>query len=207
MNNYHQALLPDRIYHLFSRAVGKEQLFLSTDNYLFFLQKLKQHTNHICKFYCYSLLPNHFHLLVKIADKETIIAHFETIKKRSFNDATDQLSDFIMERFSNCLNSYSKAFNKVNNRKGALFMDFLKRSVVNDETDFTSFIWYIHKNAVHHQLTKKIGLWPHDSYKLILSTKPTALLRQDVIDWFGDKEAFIEFHQQEIELKADLEYN
>ena len=114
------------------------------------------------------------------------------------------LSDFIMERFSNFLNSYTKAFNKVNNRKGSLFMDYLKRSRVNVDCDFTSFIWYLHKNAVHHQLTKAVGEWPYDSYQSLLSDAPTSLLRNDVIEWFGSKEAFIEFHQQRIEPKGNI---
>ena len=205
MNNYHQPLLPNGIYHLFSRAIGSEKLFLSHKNYLFFLQKLKQHTASICKFYSYSLLPNHFHLLAKIDDEETLLRNFETIKKRTFNPLNDNLSDFIMERFSNFLNSYAKAFNKVNKRKGAVFMDFLKRSSVNKESDFTNYIWYIHKNAVHHQLTKKIGEWPYDSYQPLLSQKPTSLLRAEMIDWFGSREFFIQFHQQIIYPKIELE--
>ncbi len=42
----------------------------------------------------------------------------------------------FMERFSNFLNSYTKSFNKANNRKGALFMDYLKRSVVKQRNRF-----------------------------------------------------------------------
>ncbi len=152
MNEYHQPLLPQHTYHLFSRAVGHEKLFLSDGNYFFFLRKLKQHTSAICSLYCYALLPNHFHLLARMGDEENIIKHFEAVKKTSYESAKHDLSDFIMERFSNFLNSYTKAFNKVNQRKGALFMDYMKRSCVNEENDFTAYVWYIHKNPVHHQL-------------------------------------------------------
>jgi REP element-mobilizing transposase RayT len=185
MNDYHQPLFPDNIYHLFSRAVGMEKLFLSHENYLFFLQKLKQHTSGICQLYCYSLIPNHFHLLAKIKDEQSIINHFEETKKKPFEPLQHDLSDFIMERFSNFLNSYTKAFNKVNKRKGALFMDYLKRSMMNDSVDFTSYVWYGHKNAVHHQLTNSIGEWPYDSYRSLISDAPTSLLREEVIECFG----------------------
>lgn len=201
MKQYHQPLLPNHSYHLFSRAVGNEKLFLNTENYLFFLQKLKQHTANVCQLYCYTLLPNHFHLLVKINDEESVIQHFETVKKTSYQPLQHNLSDFIMERFSNFLNSYTKAFNKVNNRKGALFMDYMKRSIVNEASDFTAYVWYIHKNAVHHQITKAIGEWQFDSYHSILSEQPTSLLRNEVIEWFGNKTAFIKFHQQPIHAK------
>ncbi|MDQ2720653.1 MAG: hypothetical protein M3Z26_12970 [Bacteroidota bacterium] len=196
MNDYHQPLLPDNIYHLFSRAVGSEKLFKSSANYLFFLQKLKQHTSAVCKIYCYTLLPNHFHILVRISDEAAIVQHFQEVKNRAFQPSQHDISDFIMERFSNFLNSYTKAFNKMYNRKGALFMDYIKRSSVNAETDFTSYIWYIHKNAVHHRLAKEIGEWEFDSYASILSDAPTSLLREQVIEWYGNKCEFIKFHQQ-----------
>ncbi len=202
--DYHQQLMPNHTYHLFSRAVGNEKLFLVSENYLFFLQKLKHHTSSSCKIYCYSLLPNHFHLMVKIGDEATIIKHFEDVKKVGFQHLQHDICDFIMERFSNLLNSYTKAFNKMHKRKGALFMDYLKRSKVAESEDFTNYIWYIHKNAVHHQLTNQVGEWQYDSYKSLISDAPTALMREEVIRWFGDKKSFIQFHQQTIYPKVEI---
>ena len=204
MTDYHQQLLPNQTYHLFSRAVGSEKLFLFDENYHFFLQKLKQHTSSICHLYCYTLLPNHFHLLVQIKTEESIIKQFEEIKKVEYKSLEHNICDFIMERFSNFLNSYTKAFNKVHNRKGALFMDYMKRSIINTDSDFTSFVWYIHKNAVHHGLAKTIGSWRFDSYHSILSEAPTSLLRQEVLEWFGTNEDFVKFHQQEIQPKINI---
>lgn len=205
MNTYYQKLLPDNTYHLFSRAVGSEKLFLTPDNYFFFLNKLTQHTNSVCKVYCFTLLPNHFHLLARIDNEEFIARHFETVKKKVFNPAENDICDFIMERFSNLLNSYTKAFNKRERRKGALFMDYMRRSIVSKEKDFTNYVWYIHKNAVHHQLTKKVGDWPYDSYQTLIGDSPTNLLRNDVLKWFGNKELFMDFHQQEIHPKIKIE--
>lgn len=82
MNKYHQPLLPDHTYHLFSRAIGSEKLFLCEENYRFFLEKLNKHTSPVCGIYCYALIPNHFHLLARVRDEETIIQHFEEVKKR-----------------------------------------------------------------------------------------------------------------------------
>ena len=120
------------------------------------------------------------------------------MKKTAYLPEKQVLSDFIMERFSNFLNSYTKSFNKAYNRKGALFMDYLKRTQVNTGGDLTSLVWYIHKNAVHHQITKAIGQWPFDSFNSLLGEKKTSLLRNEVLDWFGNKTEFIKFHQQEI---------
>jgi hypothetical protein len=83
-------------------------------------------------------------------------------------------------------------------------MDYMKRSIVNKSGDFTSYIWYIHKNAVHHKLVKSIGTWKYDSYQSIISEAPTALLRNEILEWFGGKEGFIKFHQQTVDPKITI---
>ena len=202
--NYHQPIQVNAVYHLFSRAVGNEILFRNDENYRYFLLKLKQHTNDVCKVYAYALLPNHFHLLVKIEDEKEVIKCYEQKKNKLFNVVNDSISDFIMERFSNFLNGYTKAYNKMYARKGALFLDYLKRSKAIDNFDFTAFIFYIHKNAVHHGYTNKIGDWKFDSYQSFLSSNPSSLLREELINFFGTKEAFINFHNQPVTLKQEF---
>lgn len=141
-------------------------------------------------------------MLAKIKDESILISCFEEVKKETYKESKHDLSAFVMERFSNLLNSYTKAFNKVNKRKGSLFMDYLKRSKSESDIDFTTFIWYIHKNAVHHQLVSGIGEWEFDSYNSILSSAPTSLLREEILEWLGGKEKFIEFHQQKVYPKS-----
>lgn len=81
--NYHQNLESNNEYHLFSRAIGDEKLFRTTENYKYFLQKLKHHTDSVCKLYAYALLPNHFHLVVKIEDEKTLLHILKKRKKRN----------------------------------------------------------------------------------------------------------------------------
>lgn len=149
-------LLSDNYYHLFNRAVGQEKLFKTTDNYLYFLTRLKHHISPVADLYAYSLLPNHFHLVIRVRPELDLIKHFEAKKNKSFNSSEHILSAFVMEQFSNWLNGYTKAFNKMFKRKGGLFMDYLKRSEATKDSSLTSFIFYVHKNAVHHGLTKQI---------------------------------------------------
>ena len=201
MQNYHQPLMPSQAYHLFSRAVGREKLFIEEKNYSYFLDRLNFHTGTIADIFTYALLPNHFHLLVRIKPAEIIINHFEIIKKKKFDPRNYDISDFIMERFSNLLNSYTKSVNKMYNRKGALFIDYLKRTKVEKESDFASYLFYIHKNAVHHNYSKKIGDWKFDAFQSLTSNKPTNLLRAEILEWFGGKEKFVEFHNQPIHVK------
>lgn len=198
MKKYYQPLFPSETYHLFSRAVGEEKLFKEEKNYVFFLHKLDFHTSEIADILTYTLLPNHFHLVVKIKPLETVVEYYETIKMKPFDPLVTNIPDFIMERFSNLLNSYTKSFNKMYGRKGSLFIDYLRRSRVNSEWDLRSFIFYVHKNAVHHGYTSKIGDWQHDAYRLLLSDTHTKLLREEVFSSFGGKERFVGFHRQAV---------
>lgn len=202
--DYHQPLLADCIYHVFTRAIGNEKLYLSEGNYFYFLQKLKQHIAGVAQVYAYSLLPNHFHLLVKIRPATEIIEHYIEVKKKPYIEAESNLSEFIMERFGNLLNAYTKALNKMYKRKGNLFIDTMKRNKAENDDMITAFLFYIHKNAVHHGLVEKIGQWKFESYQSILSNGQTSLLRDEVINWFGDLQAFIKFHEQHVELKIEV---
>ena len=195
--DYHCPLLPGHIYHLINRAVGNEKLFRTSDNYVYVLAKYAQHTKPICDTYCYCLLPDHFHLLVKMKDKQDIASCFETVKRKKLLPNSDAaISDFLMERFSNWLNAYAKAYDKVYDRKGALFLDYTKRLLIEQHDCFAGVIHYIHANAVHHRLVTAVSAWQHSSYNSLLSAAPTLLLRDKVMALFGNKNEFIRFHQQ-----------
>ena len=80
-------------------------------------------------------------------------------------------------------------------------MDYLKRVEIKDDGQFTSTVFYVHKNAVHHGLCKNIADWKWCSYNAMLTEAPTQLSRQAVLNWFGGREKFIEFHNQPVQFK------
>lgn len=205
MPDYHIPLFPGSIYHLVTRAVGSEKLFRSDANYLFLLQRYQKHTSPVADTFAWCLLPNHLHLLVRVKQADVLQYHFQEVKKnKPFHP--DILPDFIMERFSNWLNSYTKSFNKMYNRKGALFIDYLRRVEIKDDTQFRSTVFYIHKNPVHHGYCHTISDWKWSSYQSILSQKPTKLLRKEVIDTFEGNNGFVAFHNQPIFSKNMLQF-
>ncbi|WP_051007916.1 hypothetical protein [Psychroflexus torquis] len=59
-------LSTDSIYHIYIRANGNELLFKTKDYYHYFLQKYDSYISLIAETYCYCLMPNHFHFLVRI---------------------------------------------------------------------------------------------------------------------------------------------
>ena len=81
MNKQHCTLIPGEFYHLFNHAVGSEKLFRSEENNGYFLSKMKQHILPVADLFAYSLLPNHFHLLVRVKPAETIQSLYEVKKE------------------------------------------------------------------------------------------------------------------------------
>lgn len=200
--NYYQPLLSDTTYHIMSRAIGNEKLFLIPENYRFFLRRFEFYISPIADLYAYNLLPNHFHAIIKVKPIEHLMSLYKAVKKSNKLYETWQ-PDFAMRQFSNLLNSYAKSFNIKNNRKGSLFMEICRVPILED-AQLSATIFYVHKNAVHHGYCEGIEDWPWSSYNEILSQYATKLKRKEVIDWFGNEAEFIKFHSQKIYLKDSL---
>jgi putative transposase len=198
---YHKDLIPDKIYHIYSRAVGAEKLFLTDENYRYFLQKFKHYILPIADIYTWTLLPNHFHFMIRIKNIELINLHFSNLKKGAELEP-DNVSDFLMQCFSNLLNSYTKSFNKVNNRKGGLFIDYLRRISIENDTQFGATAFYIHKNAVHHGYCKNMEDWKWSSYNSFLNKEPKEPISIELLEWFGGIRGFLQYHSQPIYLKS-----
>ena len=85
-------LLPNKLYHIHNHATHNCNLFRSDENYDFFIEKYNFYINNIADTFAYCLMPNHFHLLVKIKNEEQLLAfknqssdpskRVENIKKR-----------------------------------------------------------------------------------------------------------------------------
>lgn len=204
MRNPFCPLLPGNFYHVYSRAVGDEKLFRSDENYRYFFFKLLQYIYPVAQIWTYSLMPNHFHILIKVRDYEIIEEYFEFKYGKKLDPSIHSSSRFIMQQFSNFLNGYAKAYNKMYQRKGALFMDYIRRSEAKNDEDITSFIFYIHKNAVHHNLASHIGEWKFDGYQAITGNYPTDIEKRQVIEWFGSLDLLKKFHKQPVELRSGV---
>ena len=202
--NYYQPLLSDNTYHIFSRAIGSEKLFTCKKDYLGFLRRFHDHINPVASTYAYALLPNHFHFLIKVKPHLVLLDLFKE-SKRFRGEYDGWQPAFVMQQFSNMLNSYAKSFNFNYARKGALFMDYMRRVEVEDDTQFSSTLFYIHKNPVHHGYCQNLSDWEWSSYNTMLSVAPTGLLRYEVLNWFGNLDKFVEFHKQPVFLKESLE--
>jgi len=183
-------LEPDCFYHIFNKGNNKENLFIEDENYLHFLKLIKNHLLSIAEIYCYCLMKNHFHLVLKIKSKEEIEKIISV--------------DKIHQPFSNLFNAYTKAINKKYNREGSLFKVRFKRERIESEEYLRNVIVYVHLNPIKHKFQENYIDYKYSSYNSILSDKPTLLLRNDVLELFGGKENYI-YHHKEIFLKGNFE--
>jgi putative transposase len=174
------------IYHFYSRAIGAEKLFLENDNYFFFLTKYEKYLSPYFDTLAYCLIPNHFHFLVRVKD--------------NCND------EEIVKSIGDFLNAYTKSFNKLYARNGGLFQRKFKRKKVESDEYYTRLIIYIHLNPVKHGFKNKPSDWQYSSYNSYLSSKPSKVIREEVLRWFGDLEEFKKVHEINVEeyLPIDL---
>jgi REP element-mobilizing transposase RayT len=178
-----------KFYHILNKAVGKELLFRTKQDYFYFLAKIEHYILPIADIYSYCLIPNHFHLLIKVRDEDNI--------NKKYLKADDKLNNGILQQtFGNFFNSYSKSYNKAHNRKGSLFTRPFKRIFVENESYLLSLITYIHRNPIHHKIKKEYSDWRYSSYNAIISNRPTKVKRMEVIELFGTKEDLIILHEQ-----------
>ena len=178
-------LIPGKIYHVYSRAIGKELLFRNENNHAYFLRRYADFCSTQFVTLCYCLLPNHFHLLVQVRDSTT--------------------EDAALSAFSNFLNSYAKSYNKVFERHGGLFQRKFKRKQIDTFGYLTAVIKYIHQNPQNHGLIQDFKKWKYSSYETFFSKNKSQVDIDWVLAWFGGLEEFEKSHLLEENSQIDFQ--
>jgi len=211
-------LATNEIYHVFNRSIAKENIFSSRINFrkakeivefYRFPQKLRlskfktltedlkndyrlslQDQSPLIEIYAFSLMPNHYHFLVK------------------------QLRDNGLARFvSNFQNSFAKVFNIKNDRDGALFQNSFKAKRVETDEQFVHVSRYIHLNPVTAYLIKfnELKDYPLTSFpNYVYENKDLFVNTKFLLGMFKSAENYIKFvadqvgYQRELALVRDL---
>ena len=192
---------PSSYYHIYNHANGSENLFRSTENYRFFLEKWSKYIEPIAETYAYCLMPNHFHVLIRVREIDELNEYFAS----KLSKGSKPLEGLVSLQFSHLFNAYTQAYNKLYNRKGSLFRPNFKRKQITSDNYLTTIIFYIHHNPLHHGFARHIADWPHSSYHAMVSDKLTRIKRKEVQEWFGSKEELKKFHDQAIKGLEKLE--
>jgi len=130
-NPYKKVIYEGGIYHVIQRAPGKDVLFLEDKDYLYFLHLLKEtKIKFSLDIFCFCLMLNHLHLLLKI-------------NKANLSEAMKSL-----------FTRYALYFNSKYQRKGHVFYGNYRASLCLDENYLISASVYIHLNPSKAGLVK-----------------------------------------------------
>ncbi len=181
-------LQPGLYYHIYNRGNNREELFYEERNYRYFLKLYTRYIHTIADTYAYCLMRNHFHLLLRIKETSQVSETCEVFKPSRY--------------FSNFFNAYAKAINKAYERTGSLFEERFGRVEITSDAHFVHLVFYIHFNPQKHGFVDDFRDWHWSSYNALCSTGTTKLKRTEVLEWFGGKKQFEEFHRGMIDEKA-----
>ena len=215
-------LQPDTSYHIFNHANGFENVFRKEENFYFFLEKYRLYISPIAETYAYCLMPNHFHLVVRIRKREAIeelirkksMTNFSKVsnleqsvslsqtdfdKTNSVNFGKVEIEKYLSKQFSNLFSCYTQSFNKVYRRMGSLFIKNFKREPIFDKTHFLNVIVYTHRNPVHHGFCKNYEDWDFSSYNDIINGVCDLTETNKLLKMAGGLESFTERHRLALE--------
>jgi putative transposase len=198
----------NQIFHVYNHANAFEDLFKDEFCYRIFLEKLNNYIVPYADILAFCLMPNHFHLVVKIRSEDNVKDAIEflynpmkvpkriTRVKQMMQRLKKNPDLFFSRRFSDFFNSYSKTINKIYFRRGSLFIKNFKRKIVESDHYLTHLIYYVHINPIKHEFRNEVKQWQWSSYKSFIMEDFDFLDTEYVLKHFGGVDAFIEYHKK-----------
>ena len=178
-------------YHIYNRGNNRENIFIETRNYYHFMQLYTRYVEPVADTFAYCLLRNHFHFLVRTKTEEEI---------KTFRVSGTRKVSSPSQQFGILFNAYAKAINSAYGRTGSLFQKPFGRVAVRSQAHLLRLVTYIHRNPEKHGFVDDFRQWPYSSYQAAISTSPTRVRREDLVEWFGGLEGLKESHQKDPEI-------
>ena len=169
MKKFVDPLVPDTFYHIYNRACGFDKIFLEEKNYQFFLDLFQERMLEHIDLYCYCLIPNHFHMLIKTKPCDI--------------DGTCKIN--LSKKFGNLFAAYAQSFNNFYNRRGNLFTQNFRRKPIESDEYLRTVVIYIHRNPIKHGLVSNLSDWKYSSYQELLHNQRQYCTKSDVLEWFS----------------------
>ena len=207
-----------QFYHIYNRGTDGCNLFREADNYEHFLGLYDKYISPVAETFAWVLMPNHFHLLVKVKEETDIrfipfksLSGLPTTEREAGDKTPSEVNypdgGFVAKKykpenqFSHLFNSYAQGFNKRFGRTGSLFQHPFKRKLISHERYLRQVILYIHNNPVHHGFCSHPVEYPWSSYLTCISVKTTKLKRELTLGWFDSEANFRHLHGERIEVE------
>ena len=195
-------------YHIYNKGINGANLFYSKRNYEYFLHLYKKYIFPVADTYAWCLMPNHFHLLVRIKEEgeELNLKEVDILTPvRVLNPDRGSDKRPIHLNFSDLFNSYSQAINKQEIRTGSLFQRPFKRINIDTENYLRKLVVYINNNPVKHGFVNLPEQWAFSSYNSIIAHKTILLGKKKVISWFDDLDNFKAVHKHSVQINTELQ--
>ena len=190
--NYRLPIEAEKFYHIWNRGNNRENLYYTHANYDYFLRMYAEFLDPVAETYAFCLLPNHFHLLIRTRSFAVVSPADETDEKKRSNPVS-----IAFQRF---FTAYSQAINIQQHRTGSLFQKPFKRLEVKSVSQLANLVIYIHTNPQKHGITDDFRQYPWSSYDRMIRNRPSKLKKDEVLQWFRNKENYLDFHSREIDL-------
>ena len=155
-------------YHVYNRGNNYNNIFFDDNNYHFFLRKLRDIFEHDIDVIAYVLMPNHYHLLIKLN--------------------ADNCLAKAMQRLST---SYTKAINIYKSRVGHLFQGKYKFKIIEENNYLLNLTKYIHMNPVKAGLVKNPKDWKYSSYIEYITKQRKISKPEFILNQIDDYEKFM----------------
>lgn len=207
-------ILGGNYYHLFNRGSNCQNIFYLPKNYDYFLKLLKDFLGGYVYFLAYSLMPNHFHLVIKVKDE------IVTEKDKNQGDEGTVLSEengsfiiikdeveigkLVVKQLKRMFITYAMAINNQENRVGNLFDPKYKRLLIDNQDYLEYVIFYTHFNPEKHGIANNFRAYKFSSFRAINGTGKTSIARELVHEIYGGKEAFLNYHNVLHEERTEL---
>jgi putative transposase len=175
----------DAFFHAFNRGVDRQQIFFAPADYLFFIELMQKfHDASSLLLLAFTLMPNHFHLIVH---QQSPYAISNFVKQ-------------VCERYVKHLNRYRK-------RVGHLFQSPYIPKLIDNESYLLYLSRYVHLNPVSGGLVKSPEDWPYGSCRVYQEGMPNGFVDSHIIlDIAGGQDAYLKYiHAPLVECNAGLE--
>lgn len=171
------------LYHYNELSISTRFSYINRQHYKFEsfnLFELRQDV--YVKFLAYCIMPNHYHLLLRVLSEEKFSHYINTLE-----------------------NSFSRYYNTKNKRKGPLWQSRFQSVRITSNHQLLHTTRYIHLNPVVANLVEKPEDWEHSSYKDFINPSFSILSSLSEIS-IEDPLQYKKFVEDRIDYQKRLKY-
>jgi putative transposase len=173
----------DVYYHIYNRGNNREAIFFESDNYLYFLKKVRTYLVPVADVLVYCLMPTHYHIVARVRGLQT-----------SEVSETSEVSGIVSNAMMKLSVSYTKAINKRFQRTGVLFQGQFQAKPVVNSTYLLNLCRYVHANPVKDGIVADISQWQYSNYlEWIGERNGTLVNREFIAEYFDSPADYREF--------------